>query len=724
MPILALWWGLAIGLAAITTRVTDWFAMPNEMLYERRAISVAQTLSPLPRVRGEFVSTYDQLYPVLVAPAFRWGSMTHDLWAAHALNAWIMSSACIPAFLLARRIAPTRWIAYTVALVSVVMPWIVFSSFLFTEVAAYPAFLWAVLALQASTAAPSRRHDLLALLAIAVAFAGRTQLALLLAVLPAAIVARELGRTRGIRPALRVTVESHRLLAGIYVALATAAMLLAALGRLPSVLGVYGATIGGTGSSLGGSIAPSGTPGALVGHLATLALGLGILPLVGGFAWLLANLVRPADSGELHAFACVGAITFVALLVEVTIFDQRFGERFVHDRYLFYLVPLVVLAFLCAATDDHPPRWSLVPSAGLVGLGFAVGELPRFTWEQFATVNSDAPIAAFYRPVVRAFDGLGAARAGLVLGTFILTFGFFLAARLGRRRLTALSAGFVLVTLPLLTGYMFVRLFAVDGWSSRPLTHAQVSPYDWVDRTVGAGANVAMAPYPVSSAYFVNQRAWRDYEFWNRSVRRDVQVPNASFLYTGDTFTKLYPRFDPRTGLANGSLAPYVLQANQETRFRIAGTVQVLKPDVMLIDAGDPWRLDWKTAGLYPDGWTRPGTTARVRVFALPGQRRSVSRSLSLAFRAPESAGSRTVIAASNLERWRGTASAETIRTSLRLCVPAKGFTEVRLRAVGASELPGDLRYVIPPSRARDGGVLVTEIALADEVGPQCKPHH
>src|SRR4029078_7963412 len=103
----------------------------------------------------------------------------------------------------------------------------------------------------------------------------------------------------------------------------------------------------------------------------------------------------------------------------------------------------------------------------------------------------------------------------------------------GRGRRGFPSAPSPPAALPFLTGYMFVRLFEVDGWSARPLTHADVSPYDWVDRTVGAGAKVAMALYPVASAYFVNQRVWRDYEFWNESVVRDVQQPDAAFLFTG-----------------------------------------------------------------------------------------------------------------------------------------------------------------------------------------------
>src|SRR5262249_15215263 len=212
-PIPGRWGAPALGLPVLPPPVADWFAMPNELLYERRAISVAQGLSLLPRVRGDLVATFDQLYPVLVAPAFRWGLLPDDLWAAHALNAWIMSSACIPAFLLARRVTTTRWAPFVVAALTVVMPWIIFASVLMTEVAAYPAFVWALFAMHVSVATPSRRHDLLALVAIAFAFAGRTQLALLFLLLPVVVVALELGRTRGFRAALRRSLDDHRLLA-------------------------------------------------------------------------------------------------------------------------------------------------------------------------------------------------------------------------------------------------------------------------------------------------------------------------------------------------------------------------------------------------------------------------------------------------------------------------------------------------------------------------------
>ena len=89
-------------------------------------------------------------------------------------------------------------------------------------------------------------------------------------------------------------------------------------------------------------------------------------------------------------------------------------------------------------------------------------------------------------------------------------------------------------------------------------------------------------------------------------------------------FPKVGLRFDPATGLADHTLTPYVLQADQDSRFRIAGKEIATSADgLRLIRAVRPWRTDWLSFGLTDDGWTRPGLAARVRVFGTPAAARS-----------------------------------------------------------------------------------------------------
>src|SRR5438105_4113063 len=123
----ALWLSAASGLQALTTRVVDWFVMTDELLYERLAISIARTHSPLPQVHGELVPSLNQLYPLLLSTVFGHGLVPRSLHAAHLLNAFVFTSACIPAYLLARRASGRVLAAAFVAVASVFVPWAVLS---------------------------------------------------------------------------------------------------------------------------------------------------------------------------------------------------------------------------------------------------------------------------------------------------------------------------------------------------------------------------------------------------------------------------------------------------------------------------------------------------------------------------------------------------------------------------------------------------------------------
>ena len=70
-------------------------------------------------------------------------------------------------------------------------------------------------------------------------------------------------------------------------------------------------------------------PRSLLEHLGPIALGVGIVPFVLGGAWLLIPLLRERTR-EQHAFASIAIVTFVALLLEVTSYDLRFGFGRLH----------------------------------------------------------------------------------------------------------------------------------------------------------------------------------------------------------------------------------------------------------------------------------------------------------------------------------------------------------------------------------------------------------
>jgi hypothetical protein len=726
LPVVALWLVLGNVLSRVTGRVTDWYVMTDELLYERLGISIATSGSPLPRVRGALIPNVSQLYPLLIAPLYRSGLVPTALHDAHVLNAYVMTSASVPVYLLARKVTGRRASAYLVAVLSVCIPWIVFSSFLLTEVVAYPACMWCVLALDRATTAPRLRNDVLAVLGLGLATLARTQLLVLALVLPVAILLHEwafagdgaaLTWKERARVAARSAVAKHRLLTAVYAAGGVAVVALAAAGRLASSLGTY--SIAAEGNPF-----PHHTVPFFAAHVAGIALGLGLLPFVVGVAWLLAGVARPAGR-EAHAFAAVGTLTVLALTLEVTSFDLRFGGGIVRDRYLFYVVPVVLIGFAAALGDARRPRWSLVVPVAVAVYGFH--ELPLVP---HPTLDIDTPVSDLANWLLGTAHSLAMAQ-GLLIAALLAAVALYVNALLFLRRrfVTGLLVAFVCLTLPAQTVYAFTRLFRVDGTAGRPLTLQQGGVFDWVDHIVGRHAKVTMVPFPVNPGqYWAGVAYWWDLEFWNRSVVRAAYYPG-EYGWTPSTFPQIDLHFDPETGRANVSPSPYVVESDQETRFRISGPPASNPEDYdtrgsLLIAAAMPWHADWLTFGLTDDGWTKPGVTARIRVYSYAGQRHAVLRRLALGVIAPGGVDARPFRIDSNRARIRAVANGgDRVLSYLNVCVPAHGHADIRVSAAGASQAGyGDPASLLTSSTPREVGVRMTEIALANEIGAACRP--
>jgi hypothetical protein len=694
---IVLWLALGTGLAAVTGRVADWFVMTDELLYERLALSVSRLHSPLPHVHGQLVPSFDQLYPLILATAFRVGDVAHGLHRAHELNAFVMSSAAVPAYLLARRVAGPVWASSLAAVLSVTVPWIVLSSFLLTEVAAYPAFLWAMLGFQAALVAPSRRNDALAVAGLVLAIGARTQFAVLAVVLPLAIV----WDKRDVRASLR----AHRVLAAAYAAGLVAVLALIVTGH--SVLGTYSATTHGNPLPL--RIIPS-----FAEHLATIGLGLAILPFLVGGAWLASNVTRSATP-ERRSFALLASLAIVLLTIEVASYDLRFGGGIVRERYLFYIVPLIIVAFAAALTGNGWPRRSLAIPLVVLICGFASAQLPVF--DKF---NVDTPAATLDNYLRSSLGGLTGARSFLVgaavIGALLVLEGSVL---LRHTHLAVLLAGVAVVLLPAETGYAFDRLLRVDGTAGRPLTTSQSGVFEWVDKTVGHTAQVTAVPYPtITSDYWAGVGYWWDLEFWNESVDRSAGVPH-HFEWTPNTFPKLDLHFD-RHGRASVSPRGYVAQSVSDARFHIAGTVVTNNRGLFLVEPEQPWRADWLTRGLTDDGWTQ-AAPAHIRVFSYPGQGRNAIRLLTVYVRAPAGVDARAFSLAWNAGKVAGTAGSNEVTADVSVCVPRGGFSEVSLTAPNTSPIYGDPTSEATVTRARTAGVLVTRIYLSGQIGANCK---
>jgi hypothetical protein len=648
-------------------RIRDWSVMTDELLYAKLATSIAESGSPLPSVHGTSIAVYNQLYPLLLAPFYGTLSPPDAFRAAHVLNAFLMASAAFPAYLLARQVVGRTW-SVGVAALSIVVPWMILTGFLMTEAAAYPAFLWAILGLQLAITAPSRRRDLLAAGALVLAVLARTQFAALVVVLPLAVVGHEIAQSRNVLAGARSALEKHRLLAALYVLGAVGAAIVAVVDSAGGVLGVYAVTVEE------GSLVPSEMWSSAARHVDAVGIGCGLAPLVLGGGWMLASVVRSRTPQE-HALATLCLLTIVVLTLEVASFGVRFGSEVVRDRYLFYVVPLLLVG-TAAALAGAPPRRVAI-GASLVTLFFAAtaASLP-FTTHPGVWV--DSPASVLNDLLMEQSGGLGTGAFVALLGLFtglVLVLGLLFAPR--RATATVVVAAVAVFSVLTLESEAD-RILSGTGLSGRPLAEPPGVVLDWVDTVVPKGERAAVIAFPVSTAWDTTAIRWWDVEHWNRSVTRALVGQDGNFAYTPFPHDRL--TFDRQTGAvtAGDEGAAYVVAAPYDPRFRLAGTMVAENVGLVVRSVERPYRLVWSTRGLQADGWTRPGEPAVISVFGSGRMR------VSVILRAPEDEGA-TYVIESPTERRAGALDAGATRA---VGVPACAPTEVLVSGTSTARMP------------------------------------
>jgi hypothetical protein len=587
---------------------THWAVMTDELQNAKLATSISSSGSPFPVIHGQSYGVSSQLYPLLIAPFYGFLSGPGAVTASHALNALLMASAAWPGYLLGRAVTGSRAGACVVAVLTVLVPWMVFTTALLTENVAYPVFLWAVLAIYRSLASPSDKRGLVAVLSVALAFFARTQFFVLALLVPLALVLHELGYAAATRPkdrlvaasAFRSAVSRQRLLASASLLGVLLVGGLAAGNRLGSVLGNYGTT-------LHGGLVPAGLWHAAADHFNRVVVGIGIVPFLLAGAWAIATLIRPT-SKQAHAFAVVLILLAPLLTLQVASFDLRFTPgAFAQERYLFYLAPLLFVGMVACILDRGLKRLR-------AGLLLALGLL--FPWLAGATSYRDTTVIYWASPA-SAFHGAIATAAGwLALSAdSLIRWGGAVAAVLlsaavlyGRPRTTlAVVALTLAIFCSIETHHVFVRyaLPAVTRPSAIPTARR-----DWIDAAVPADASVALVPNP-----YLGPEVWWDAEFWNKSVDRTLRIDD------GPTYTP-FPADEINIDFATGTLrgnnpARLLVRALDESRFHLADTTTLTAtPPLVLVHTAQRLRLDWAVRGIYPDGWTLPSTTARLRFYS------------------------------------------------------------------------------------------------------------
>ncbi|MFL5970641.1 MAG: hypothetical protein ACJ74L_13685 [Gaiellaceae bacterium] len=633
-------------------RAKSWAVMTDELQVVRLAESIADRVSPVPSIHGVYYGALSQLYPLLLAPFVALASAPRAETAAHALNALLLPSAAFPAYLIGCSVTGSRAAGVTAGVLTAFTPWLVLTSTLLTENAAYPAFVWAIYLCHRALVAPSRRSDALALLGLFLAFFARTQLLVVALVFP--LVAFVYAGPRRL-------VRDHRLLAFAYTAGLVAAGVLLWRGALGTAVGNYAVPFSG-------DLLPDGFWPAAASHLVHVVVGCGVVPFVLASAWSLRNLLRP-EREEAHAFAAFYVVLVPALTLEVASFDLRFTPHaFNQDRYLLYLAPMFALGSAAALVARSSWAWVTVVSVLVLG---------ATTWLvlQFAAYDDDtvifwaAPAAAFHSAIPHDF--LIVAAAGATLSVLLL-----LVRRVPRTALTTFTLAAAAFGLAQAL-YLFARY--ADPVMTRP---SKISPPDWIDRAVPDRASVALVPAPRDSAEW-----WWEAELWNKRVKRVLRVNG------GPTFTP-FPADDISVDFVRGLLvgpAPseFLVLSPGERRFHPLESGRLIdNKSLKLVPVQRPYRLDWASKGVTADGWTVPGRVATLRFYGNGVRgRRTITVVLAASSRA-ELPLHFTLRATGR--RLTGYVDPGGARPPVRLdvCIAARGAVDLKLRADGTVHIP------------------------------------
>ena len=461
----------------------------------------------------------------------------------------------------------------------------------------YPAFLWAVLAIQAAIAAPSRRQRRAraARRSGSPCSRGRSS-SCCSSSCPVAILAYELGPRR--RRARGGCAAPRRARVAPTPCSSLGAVVLAALGSFSRVLGDVPRR------RSRGRLVPGG-----VGRLVRRALG-DARARARHPAVRRRRRVAARERGASAAAAsrtrsrASARVTVAALALEVTVFDLRFGEGSVRDRYLFYVAPLVLLGFLCALADARWPRWSLVLPTALVVARLRARPPARLTGicpRRLARRRAPRPA----RELACTLGARGLSRCGDRARRRALRRA---GALVSRRYLAAALAALTLVVLPLETR-LRVRAALRPRRHLGPAGHASRRAWSSTGSTARSGRTRG-DDRPVSRPA---RRVLRERRVWwdsSSGTARSCATRTARAEFGGRRARSRssIPRFDPATGRA--SISPTRVRRCRATRRPASAsraTPSRTRADVMLIEAEQPWRTDWLSVR------ARPTTAGRGR---------------------------------------------------------------------------------------------------------------
>lgn len=488
-------WAMLIGTwlgAAMLLIVLQWgrktpTVFVDELVYGRLAQNIGlgegRTYQGLP-------TSLNTVYPYVIAPAWSLFSGELAYRVALVINALVMTSAVLPTFALARRVAAFRWALATGALAAVV-PSMVWAGMLMTEALAYPVAAAALLAMVKALERPSWRVLGLVAALVAVAYLVRHQFIGLAAVFLGAVlldVARQ-----GIR-AIPGRARLHRLTLG--------AAAVGGAGLLGAI--VFGRTaFGGLACVVNDPPSLAEVAGPMVdygGILLVATLGAPLIALA-TLALRRANWRAP-DTGPL---LCVGLAAVAVLVLQAAWMAVTVSPE-LQERYVFYAAPVLLPAIVAL------PGRAAARTAALLGaatVAYFVLWFPGFGDVTGEVVADRLALSGTLRDIMAA-DALLWGAAAVVFASAVV------AAASGRSPRGVAMA----LSLTALFGIAVLGVRQLDAnRQSAELAARYQQPLDVVDRTVreGGSAAVLMLEDSPGTPMFHLQ-------LWNQSIDRTYRL--------------------------------------------------------------------------------------------------------------------------------------------------------------------------------------------------------
>lgn len=478
----------------------------DELIYMDATRSIADGHRPMERDQ-----TYGRglVFPVVAAPVVALSPNQRDAYRGlQWFNAFLFSLTAIPAFFLARRLLSSGW-SLGVAALSVAAPSAVYAGMVLTEPAAYVTGAVALLALLPVVERPTAQRQLVALGAVGLAALARPQLIALGVGLPAGLTLRWWFLPHASRPPVPAALRRlwPTFAAVGFVVLVGAAALAsghASLRDYRDVFRTYDVVDVARWSWY---------------TLANLCLYVAVIPLVAAPA-ALADLWRRGRAGSVCDASFLGlfvSVNVVTIIIVAAFSSATFGGARLHDRYLFYVVPLWLVLFALWLVRGAYSSWR---SLG-VGTALAVAlvaTLPQSLLLRDTNLQFDAVATAVWARI-REVDASrpNVLRLLLVLAALGALAAVLAAGRWPLALLVPITAVFVL-------NAVFVWQSRIHDADIHVFADNRPTTWSWVDHAVPGGAVVTDVFVESGRCRPVNIGAFRWTEFFNARIAPVLRV--------------------------------------------------------------------------------------------------------------------------------------------------------------------------------------------------------